>query len=150
MQYHATRCVDLSVTRRELYRTFGGGDPVRAVKQYAERIALLHIKDVESTGRAGEAGRAGEPGGAGGWAAQEQSGAAHADAGVTRRLAELNRDYEARFGYIFIVCATGKSASEMLAMLEERLSNDSDQELAIAAEQQRQIMRLRLAKLLDR
>ena len=93
-----------------------------------------------------EAGAAGE---AGELAAQEQSGAADAGADVKKRLAERNRDYEARFGYIFIVCATGKSASEMLAILEGRLSNDSDRELPIAAEQQRQITRLRLAKLLD-
>jgi 2-oxo-4-hydroxy-4-carboxy-5-ureidoimidazoline decarboxylase len=84
-----------------------------------------------------------------GWAAQEQSGAADAAADVKKRLAERNRDYEARFGYIFIVCATGKSVSEMLAILEGRLSNDVDRELPIAAEQQRQITCLRLAKLLD-
>jgi len=100
--------------------------------------------------KAGGAGGAGRAGGAGEWAAQEQSGAANADHHVKVRLAQLNRDYEARFGYIFIVCATGKSASEMLAMLEGRLSNDFERELAIAAEQQRQITRLRLAKLLGR
>jgi len=84
------------------------------------------------------------------WAAQEQAGAAAAADDVKERLAQLNRDYEARFGYIFIVCATGKSASEMLTILEGRLSNDFERELPIAAEQQRQITRLRLAKLLDR
>lgn len=89
-------------------------------------------------------------GGTAGWAAQEQAGAAEADTDVKRRLAERNRDYEARFGYIFIVCATGKSASEMLALLERRLSNDTARELPIAAEQQRQITSLRLAKLLGR
>jgi 2-oxo-4-hydroxy-4-carboxy-5-ureidoimidazoline decarboxylase len=67
---------------------------------------------------------------------------------VQQRLAEANREYEARFGYIFIVCATGKSAAEMLAILERRLRNDPDAELAIAAEEQRRITRLRLAKLL--
>ena len=87
---------------------------------------------------------------AGGWAATEQAGTAAADPTIRDRLAELNRAYEARFGYIFIVCATGKSASEMLTMLEGRLSNDAGRELPIAAEQQRQITRLRLAKLLDR
>jgi len=101
--------------------------------------------------RIGDAGTA-RAGGAGeaGWAAQEQSGAVGADAVLKQRLAQLNRDYEARFGYIFIVCATGKSASEMLTVLERRLSNDFEHELTIAAEQQRQITRLRLAKLLDR
>jgi len=83
------------------------------------------------------------------WAAAEQSGSGVASADARDRLAAGNRDYEARFGYIFIVCATGKSADEMLAMLERRLGNDPENELAIAAEQQRQITQLRLGKLLD-
>ena len=98
-------------------------------------------------GGVGRAGKAGGPEAA--WPAQEQAAAANADAEVKRRLHERNRDYEARFGYIFIVCATGKSASEMLTILERRLSNDPDRELRIAADEQRQIARLRLAKLLD-
>ena len=57
-----------------------------------------------------------------------------------------NRAYEERFGYIYIVCATGKTAAEMLAILESRLSNDPETELPVAAEQQRQITRLRLEK----
>ena len=63
-------------------------------------------------------------------------------------LAQANRDYQARFGYIFIVCATGKSAEEMLALLERRLTNDPDDEILIAAEEQRTITQLRMAKLL--
>ena len=59
-----------------------------------------------------------------------------------------NRSYYDKFGYIYIVCATGKSAEEMLALLEDRLQNDPARELPIAAEQQRQITRLRLEKLL--
>jgi len=85
-----------------------------------------------------------------GEAAREQAGAAGADDDVKRRLAERNRDYEDRFGYIFIVCASGKSASEIVTILERRLSNDPARELPIAAEEQRQITRLRLARLLDR
>ena len=67
---------------------------------------------------------------------------------VRERLAEANREYRARFGYIFIVCATGRSADDMLATLERRLPNDPGQELGIAAEEQRKITRLRLDKLL--
>jgi len=67
---------------------------------------------------------------------------------VAKRLAKANRDYEARFGYLFIVCATGKSAEEMLAILERRLTNAPGEELCIAAEEQRKIMHLRLEKLL--
>jgi 2-oxo-4-hydroxy-4-carboxy-5-ureidoimidazoline decarboxylase len=96
-------------------------------------------------------GRAGEAGGAGraGWAAQEQAGAAAASGEVRTRLVERNRDYEARFGYIFIVCATGKSAGEILAILERRMTNEADDELRVAADEQQKITALRLAKLLD-
>lgn len=83
-----------------------------------------------------------------GWAAHEQSGVLSAGGDVRDRLAQLNRAYHARFGYIFIVCATGKTADEMLAMLERRISNDTDAELAIAAEEQRKITQLRLVRLL--
>ncbi len=63
-------------------------------------------------------------------------------------LATGNQDYETRFGFIFIVCATGKSSEEMLAILKERLQNDAETEIALAAEEQRKITRLRLEKLL--
>jgi len=84
------------------------------------------------------------------WSAQEQSGMAGAAAATSDRLASANRAYEARFGYIFIICATGKSAEEMLGALEERLGNAPDRELGVAAEEQRKITRLRVAKLVDR
>jgi len=82
------------------------------------------------------------------WSAQEQSGVATATTGVIDRLAAKNREYEARFGYIFIVCATGKSADEMLTLLEDRLPHDPAAEIRIAADEQRKITRLRLQKLL--
>jgi len=85
---------------------------------------------------------------ASGWAAAEQAGVGGASSELRSRLAARNRDYEARFGYIFIVCATGQSADALLAMLEERLTHDPDEELHIAAEEQRKITQLRLAKLL--
>jgi 2-oxo-4-hydroxy-4-carboxy-5-ureidoimidazoline decarboxylase len=83
------------------------------------------------------------------WAGQEQSSVAQAADDVRERLAAKNREYEARFGYIFIVCAAGRSADQMLTMLERRLTNDPEAELRTAAEEQRKITRLRLAKLLD-
>jgi len=61
----------------------------------------------------------------------------------------VNKEYEQRFGYIYIVCATGKSAAEMLEVARERLENAPEVELRIAAEEQGKITRLRLAKLLD-
>ena len=92
--------------------------------------------------------RIGQPTGSA-WASQEQAGAARASAEVRDRLASANRDYEARFGYIFIVCATGQSADVMLAALEDRLTNDPQRELQIAGDEQRKITRLRLEKLVD-
>jgi hydroxyisourate hydrolase len=89
-----------------------------------------------------------EPGGLG-WEEQEQSSTRSASEKVKERLAARNRQYEARFGYIFIVCATGKTAEQMLALVEDRLQNDSQEELRIAVEEQRQITRLRIGKLLE-
>lgn len=83
-----------------------------------------------------------------GWAEKEQSGVAAAAAETLAALAEGNRAYHERFGYIFIVCATGKSADEMLALLRARLDDDPATELGIAAEEQRKITRIRLEKLL--
>ena len=86
--------------------------------------------------------------GTAGWSTREQAGVAAATTDVRDRLAAANRKYEARFGYIFIVCATGKSAYEVLDLLHDRLHNDTDTELRAAADEQRKITRLRLAKLL--
>jgi 2-oxo-4-hydroxy-4-carboxy-5-ureidoimidazoline decarboxylase len=82
------------------------------------------------------------------WAGAEQRGAAAASEATLAALAEGNRDYETRFGHLFIVCATGKSADEMLALLRARLGNDPERELAIAAGEQARITRLRLDRLL--
>jgi OHCU decarboxylase len=82
------------------------------------------------------------------WSAGEQSGADHAAADVQSALAEANRAYERRFGHIYIVCATGRSAEEMLAIAQARLANDAETELRIAAGEQAKITRLRLQKLL--
>ena len=83
------------------------------------------------------------------WSAQEQSGTQNAPADTMLLLAEGNRKYEQRFGFIFIVCATGKSSEEMLTILNDRLGNDRDTEIRTAAEEQRKITRLRLEKLLN-
>lgn len=82
------------------------------------------------------------------WSQQEQSSAGPASQDVISELAAANRAYADRFGYIFIVCATGKTSEEMLALLKQRLQNDANAELRIAAEEQRRITRLRLEKLL--
>jgi len=91
--------------------------------------------------------RIGETGKGSTWSREEQGGAAGAEAAVRAELARANRLYDERFGYIFIVCATGKSAGEMLALLRQRLGHDAETELPIAAAEQRRIAHLRLAKL---
>lgn len=83
-----------------------------------------------------------------GWAGNEQKGVEGAEASVIQRLADGNKSYEEKFGHIFIVCATGKSAAEMLALLEARMHNDPEHELQVAAGEQNKITRIRLKKLL--
>ena len=82
------------------------------------------------------------------WSAGEQAGVTDACEQTLQRLAEGNSDYLDRFGYLFIVCATGKSAAEMLSLLESRLQNTPEEELPIAAAEQRKITQLRLARML--
>ena len=83
------------------------------------------------------------------WAAQEQKSVATAEQAVHTALADGNREYEQRFGRVFIVCASGKSASEILDILRRRLRNDDITELGEAAEEQREITNLRLKKWLS-
>lgn len=83
------------------------------------------------------------------WAAGEQSGVQGADEATIRALADGNRMYEAKFGYIFIVCATGKPAAEMLELLRSRLGNTPEEEIRIAADEQNKITKLRIEKLLE-
>ena len=83
------------------------------------------------------------------WAGEEQRGAAAASDDTLEALADGNRAYEQRFGYIFIVCATGKSADEMLTLLRARMPNPPEREIRVAAEEQMKITRLRLEKLLE-
>jgi 2-oxo-4-hydroxy-4-carboxy-5-ureidoimidazoline decarboxylase len=80
------------------------------------------------------------------WSEQEQSNVATADDALKIALAAGNREYERRFNRTFIVCATGKSAAEILSILQRRLLNDGPAELQEAAEQQRQITQIRLRK----
>ncbi len=82
------------------------------------------------------------------WAEGEQAGALAAGEDVRRELAKRNREYEERFGFVFIVCATGMTAEHMLASLLERLGNPPDVEPAFAADEQRKITRMRIQKML--
>jgi len=128
-----SRAVALS-TADEIWRSLGPADWREAFSHHpriGERKSALPQTELGSA-----------------WAAGEQSGVEQARDDVREELAAANREYEQRFGYIFIVFATGKSAEEMLALARERLRNDPDIELRIAAEEQRKITRLRLDKLL--
>ncbi|MGH9773761.1 MAG: allantoicase [Candidatus Acidiferrales bacterium] len=80
---------------------------------------------------------------------REQSGVAASSREALAELASLNRAYRKRFGYIFIVCAAGKNGAEMISILRQRLTNEPDSELRVAAEEQMKITRLRLEKLLQ-
>jgi OHCU decarboxylase len=82
------------------------------------------------------------------WSADEQRDVAQAGQETVDKLAALNRAYEQKFGFIFIVCATGKSTDEILALLEQRIGNERATELRIAAAEQAKITELRLRKLL--
>jgi OHCU decarboxylase len=83
------------------------------------------------------------------WSEGEQSRAGEASAETLAALAEANREYEEKFGFIFIVCATNRTAGQMLSMLRERISNDPETELRVAAEEQWRITELRIKKLLN-
>lgn len=83
------------------------------------------------------------------WAGNEQRGATGASEATKAALARRNRDYEARYGFVFIIYATGKTAEQMLTALEERMANDPETELEVAADEQKKITALRIAKLLD-
>ena len=82
------------------------------------------------------------------WSRQEQGGVADADAGVQAALREGNIAYEERFGHVFLICASGRSAPDMLTALHERLGNDPDTEERVVTEELRRITRLRLERLL--
>jgi 2-oxo-4-hydroxy-4-carboxy-5-ureidoimidazoline decarboxylase len=82
------------------------------------------------------------------WSAGEQSGMDSADELVKQQLADANREYYDKFGFIFIVCATGKSADEMLRICRTRLANGPETEIHNAAREQQEITEIRLRKLL--
>ena len=80
------------------------------------------------------------------WSTQEQGSAQVSDAAVKQAMIEGNREYESRFGFIYIVCATGKTAAEMLEILQRRLNSDRVAEIQEAAAQQQQITEIRMRK----
>ena len=151
---------------RELLACCGStrwANAVAARRPYRETEELLRVADdvwwsldegdwLEAFSHHPRIGESAAPAPAGeraeGWSASEQAGMRDASATTADELARLNDEYVNRFGYTYIVCATGKSADEMLAILRARLANDATREVRAAAEEQRKISRLRLEKLL--
>lgn len=126
---------EISSKADEIWSTLGKDDWLEAFR--------AHPKIGEKKAEATQSAQAQQ------WSANEQSESQKAAAETKAALAEGNRAYEQRFGFIFIICATGKSAEEILAELNNRLNNDSKTELRAAAEEQRKITQLRLQKLLE-
>ena len=83
------------------------------------------------------------------FAGNEQSSAKEAPDQTIKTLADANREYEQKFGYIFIVCASGRSAEDMLQELKIRLKNSPEEEIRIAMDEQNKITKLRLEKLFE-
>jgi len=124
---------------------------VDQLKQAAERVwwSLKRQDWLESFSSHPKIGERKPESSSHGWSEQEQSGVRSASDDTRRLMAQLNRDYEEKFGYIFIVCATGRSSDEMLTNLRERLQNSAEKELHMAAAEQAKITALRLEKLLN-
>jgi 2-oxo-4-hydroxy-4-carboxy-5-ureidoimidazoline decarboxylase len=127
-------------------------------RPYLDEAALLAASDaaIAALDEAGLADalaghpRIGErPAGAGGeWSRQEQSGVTGADSDVLDQIVSANAEYERRFGHVYLVCATGKSAEELLAICRSRLSNDPETEAQVVRDELAKITRIRLGMLL--
>jgi 2-oxo-4-hydroxy-4-carboxy-5-ureidoimidazoline decarboxylase len=128
---------------------------VAAGRPFPSAPALLRCSDAAVAGlapadlREALAGhpRIGERAG-GGWSQQEQAGVAGADTATLRALAAGNEAYQRRFGHIYLVCATGRTAAELLALLRARLGNEPGAEWDVVRSELRKINRIRLGKLL--
>ncbi len=134
-------------------RPFADAEKLRLVaeKCFAEMKREDWLESFRAHPRIGEkkSGAAADSSAEAVWSEREQAGVRGADAAILQELAEANRAYEARFGHIFIVCATGKTPGEMLASCKQRLVNDPEKEIGVAADEQRRIAHLRLEKFIQ-
>ncbi len=110
------------------------------------RIGDRRVVDRPAAGQADDAGGQERAG----WSRQEQAGVSGADAALRQALADGNIEYEQRFGHIYLACATGRSAADLLAFLRERLGNDRDCEWRVVAAELAKINQIRLRKLTAR
>jgi 2-oxo-4-hydroxy-4-carboxy-5-ureidoimidazoline decarboxylase len=127
-------------------RPYGTFDALRAASE--EVLAALDWVDIEQAlsahPRIGE--RVTGPATEAAWSRSEQAGAADVGAEQGRRLLAVNQQYERKFGYVFLICASGQSAAQMIRAAETRLGNDPFAERAVVAGELAKIVRLRLAK----
>ena len=165
MTLETFNALSADAARAELLRCCGcarWADAVLAARPYRDKAALLAASDAawSGTGEAewreafshhprigGKDALREKFAATRAWAKGEQSGAAAASDAVLDALAAGNAAYEKKFGHIFIVCATGKSAAEMLDLLQSRLPNAAAAELRLAAGEQSKITKIRLEKL---
>ncbi len=137
-----------AVTMAEM-RPFSSVEELRAAadRVWVKMVEADWLEAFACHPRIGEGRQAPEQAAA--WSGQEQAGVNSAEEETLRELADGNARYEQRFGFTYIVCATGKSAEEMLRILRRRLGNVREAELREAAEQQRQITQIRIGKWLS-
>jgi OHCU decarboxylase len=142
----ARRWVEGMVARRPFHLLgvlLGNADEVWSTMSPADwREAFEHHPRLGEARSAAPQGDRGQT-----WSSGEQAGLSDASLELRTKLAAVNEAYEARFGFICIICATGLSVADVITLTEERLGNDLADELPIAAEEQRKITRLRLLKL---
>jgi 2-oxo-4-hydroxy-4-carboxy-5-ureidoimidazoline decarboxylase len=123
------------------------GSAMIAGRPYRDEAALYATSD-GATLELDDAGIAEALAGHGAWSRQEQAGVSGADVSIIDQLDAANAAYEELFGHVYLVCATGKTADELLAICQARLVNDPDTERAVVLDELAKINRLRLAKLL--
>ena len=146
----AERDVLTCCASRSFARTMAGGRPYRDPAALQDAVSAtfktLTWDDILESLNAHP--RIGDRVPVGGWSASEQSGAASASDGVRQALADGNLAYERRFGYVFLICASGLSGADMLAQLQARLSHDPEAERIVVRQELLKITRLRLTKML--
>jgi 2-oxo-4-hydroxy-4-carboxy-5-ureidoimidazoline decarboxylase len=124
-----------------------------AIRQSSDIVPTLTVADLAAAlaghPRIGEGPDAGEGGPrAADWSSREQSGVDAADADTRRALAEANRQYERRFGHIYLVCAAGRSGTDLLTVLRDRLQNGPEEEWQVVRAELQKINALRLQRLI--
>jgi len=132
LQEYAARCWDLQ-PESEILLAFAAHPEIGNVDAVKSKFAPANTTDERHDS----------------WSSNEQAAVDSASESVLRRLSEMNIAYRERFGYTFIICATGLGAEEMLSALESRMNGTPDQELRVAAEEQRKILHIRIEKLLS-